>query len=250
LSHLLSGTDTAARCTDDDGVVHEVWPIADVGSINALTAALGSSTVLIADGHHRFETALAYRDEIRRANKGVSGPYDLVMAFVVELSDEQLSVQAIHRLITGLPDGFDLRGALAREFDLTTVGTPGTPGAADGGIPEKMQSAGALALVDREGAWLLKPRPGAGARGPDEPDSELLDRALSALPRHDVEYQHGWNLAATAVQRGEAQAAVLLRPPSVERIARTARGGARMPPKTTFFWPKPRTGLVFREVAG
>ena len=61
-------------------------------------------------------------------------------------------------------------------------------------------------------------------------------------------FQHGWDLAAAAVDKGDAAAAVLLRPATVAQIAETGRGGQRMPPKTTFFWPKPRTGLVFREV--
>jgi len=81
-------------------------------------------------------------------------------------------------------------------------------------------------------------------------DSTWLDRALAVLPPHELTYQQGWDLAAAEVARGGAQAAVLLRPVSVDQIAATGRGGERMPPKTTFFWPKLRTGLVFREVDG
>jgi uncharacterized protein (DUF1015 family) len=65
-----------------------------------------------------------------------------------------------------------------------------------------------------------------------------------------VVYQHGWDRGAAAVATGQASAAVLLRPPTVGQIAAISRGGVRMPPKTTFFWPKPRTGMVVRELLG
>jgi uncharacterized protein (DUF1015 family) len=69
------------------------------------------------------------------------------------------------------------------------------------------------------------------------------------LPAHQLTYQHGWDLATAAVTKGEADAAVLLRPATVAQIAEVGRARERMPPKTTFFWPKPRTGMVFRQVA-
>jgi uncharacterized protein (DUF1015 family) len=78
----------------------------------------------------------------------------------------------------------------------------------------------------------------------------VLEVALAALPDHHLVYQHGWELAAAAVASGQASAAILLRPVTVDQIAATGRGGERMPPKTTFFWPKPRTGFVIREVPG
>jgi uncharacterized protein (DUF1015 family) len=72
--------------------------------------------------------------------------------------------------------------------------------------------------------------------------------ALAALPTHDVTFQHGPENVRRAVAAGEAQAGVLLRPASVAQIEATAHGGERMPPKTTFFHPKPKTGLVFRDL--
>jgi hypothetical protein len=116
----------------------------------------------------------------------------------------------------------------------------------DATIGARMLDAGSLALVTDEGTWLLRPRPQLDG---EALDSRRLEVALSDLPDHEVTYQHGWELAAAAVTKGDAQAAVLLRPATVEQIAATGRGGQRMPPKTTFFWPKPRTGLVFRSVA-
>jgi uncharacterized protein (DUF1015 family) len=198
---------------------------------------------VIADGHHRLETAIAYQQERRAANNGRSGGYDLVMTLIVELSPEQLSVRAIHRLIAGLPDDFDLLEAFGCSFDLTPTGPP------DPSIGDRMVSAGSLAVVTPQGTWLARPRPGTGVAAAPL-DSSRLDQVLAAFPRHHLTYQHGWDLASRAVHDGAAQAAVLLRPATIDAIARTGQGGARMPPKTTFFWPKPRTGLVFREVGG
>jgi uncharacterized protein (DUF1015 family) len=232
----------APSATDDDGAVHQLWSLTDPAAVAAIAASVGSAPIVIADGHHRFETAIAYQQERRAAVGGGAGGYDSTMALIVELADDQLSVRAIHRLINGLPDGFDLVGALAGAFDLVATDPP------DQAIAARMVAATSLALITPQGTWLARPRPEIDGQAPDGLDSTRLDRALAALPPHELTYQHGWDLAAAEVARGGAQAAVLLRPASVDQIAATGRGGERMPPKTTFFWPKLRTGLVFREV--
>jgi hypothetical protein len=125
-------------------------------------------------------------------------------------------------------------------------------GPVDETIGSRMVDGGGLALVTADSVWLMRPRPETVAAADADLDSSRLDVALAdpALAGHELTFQHGWDLAAAAVDKGEAQAAVLLRPATVAQIAETGRGGGRMPPKTTFFWPKPRTGLVFREVGG
>ena len=80
-------------------------------------------------------------------------------------------------------------------------------------------------------------------------DSSRLDVALAGLPTHELTYQHGVGNVVAAVDSGQARAGVLLRPATVDQITRIAHGGERMPPKTTFFHPKPRTGVVFRSLA-
>jgi uncharacterized protein (DUF1015 family) len=79
-------------------------------------------------------------------------------------------------------------------------------------------------------------------------DSVVLDRALALLPPHVLTFQHGVDNVERAVRSGAADAGVLLRPVTVEQIARTAHAREKMPPKSTFFWPKPRTGTVFRSL--
>ena len=176
--------------------------------------------MVIADGHHRFETALAYQEERRAATGGRAGDYDLMMALIVELADEQLSVRAIHRLISGLPDGFDLVGGAV---PAPSTWSPTDPPDAD--IGSRMLAAGSLALMTPDGTWLARPQPRARRRlRPTDLDSSRLDVALAALPPHELTYQHGWDLAAAAVAKGTAQAAVLLRPASVDQIAATGPG--------------------------
>jgi uncharacterized protein (DUF1015 family) len=228
--------------TCEDGVCHELWPITDRHQIDDIAHAVGSEPVLLADGHHRYETALAFQAEEQAGSGPRPGDHDLVMTLVVELAEDELAVGAIHRLLDGLPEGFDLAGALAPWFDLQPTGP------VDAGIGKRMAEAGALAVVTAGGVWLARPKPETTAAATHDLDSSRLDVALAGLPAHRVAFQHGWDLCDAAVRGDHAQAAVLLRPAKVDQIAAIARGGVRMPPKTTFFWPKPRTGMVVREL--
>jgi uncharacterized protein (DUF1015 family) len=235
------GRPPLATWSDEHGVTHSLWLDDEPAHQREISALVGTSPIVIADGHHRYETSLAYRDE-QRAEAG-PGPYDLVMTLVVELADEELTVLPIHRLLRGLPPGFDLRRALEPFFESTPVDP------VDHTIGERMGAAGALALVTNDGAWLLAPRPET-MKGARDLDSSRLDVALDALPPHEVVYQHGVDNVVARVAKGEADAGVLLRPATVDQIVDIANGGERMPPKTTFFHPKPRTGVVLRDVSG
>jgi uncharacterized protein (DUF1015 family) len=229
------------RTVDADDVVHELWRLpADL--VQKVSDCVAGAPVVLADGHHRYETALAYQSERRQATGGKAGDYDLILTYVVELSSDQLSVRAIHRMLAGLPAGFDLLGALGAHFDLEAAGPTGP------GLLETMESSGALAVLTPEGTWLARPKPSTVAAAEADLDTARLDVALASLPAHELTYQHGIENVMAAVDKGEAQAAVLVRPASVEVIESTAQARKRMPPKTTFFFPKPRTGLVFRPV--
>src|SRR4051794_20580433 len=216
-----------ARCTDDEGVHHRLWRITQPGVVSAIADAVKSAPVVIADGHHRYETALAYRDE-RRSEAAGPGDHDLIMAYAVELADDQLSIRPIHRLINDLRPATDLLGALSQWFEPFDAGPPTTSLAA------RMADAGALALVTPGQAWLLKPR-----AADDMSDAEHLDAIIDALPSHELSYQHGVENVLALVDKGEAQVGVLLRPVSVDHMEAAARAGRRLPAKTTFFYPKP-----------
>ena len=235
-----------ARCTDEEGVHHRLWRLTQPGVVDAVAETVSSAPVVIADGHHRYATALGRRDERRAARGRAGGDEDLLLALVCELADGQASVRPIHRLVAGLPEDCDVVGALEPFFEPVPAAPPVST------LPDRMAEAGGLGLVlgpDR--AWILVPRAAAGPSddGP-APDAALLDQALAALPSHTLAFDHSLESVLGQVGSGHASAGVLLRPVDVRQIARTARAGRRMPTKTTFFHPKPRTGMVFRRLSG
>jgi hypothetical protein len=176
------------------------------------------------------------------------------MALIVELADDQLWVRPIHRLLTGGParDPAELRAWLGQAFAVEAAG-PATP-AGVRGLLERMDAETALGLVDRGGLAILRPR------------SEVLEAQLAGVPEPlrgvdaarfevlvdpedrgiDISYRDDALTVAALVEKGVADAAVLLRPVTVEQIRAVAFAGLRMPPKTTYFAPKPRTGMVVR----
>lgn len=245
LTALLDGATPLARCVDE-GVEHTILALDDPGRIAAVSAAVSASPLVLADGHHRFETALNYRDELRAAGTEPGGG-GAIMALVVELADDQLCIEAIHRLLA-LPPGLDLRAALTESFEVRPAG-PNTPESLDG-LVGRMEREGGLGLVDDAGLALLVPDPSVLGAGDDpvaSTDAALVERAvLPLLPEVEVTYRHDGSACAALVAKGSAGAALLLRPVSVATTRAAAEAGARMPQKTTFFWPKPRTGLVFR----
>jgi uncharacterized protein (DUF1015 family) len=245
---LPADGDVLAHCTDGDGVEHELRAFA--GDPATLSAAVAAAPVVIADGHHRFETATTYNEQ--HAGAGASGA-GAILALVVELADEQLCVRSIHRVVSGLGDT-DPRTVLAGPFRVVDQG-PNTP---DGvtALRRAMDEAGALGLVDRAGLALLVPVPSELA--PLVADRAAPVRELDATrfeaairPRlGDAELAFRADAAAVAalVEKGSADAAVLTRPVSVDEIRTAALAEVRMPQKTSYFFPKPRTGMVFRSL--
>jgi uncharacterized protein (DUF1015 family) len=217
-----------------DGIRHRLWVIADPARIAAISAAIEAQPVVIADGHHRYETALTYQ-----AEQSTPGGHDATLCWMVELVDDELSVGPIHRLLGELPPDLDLGDALKPFFRIGAEVTP------DGALGARMRDEGAMVLVEPGRARLLHPDADALATTRDL-DTSRLDAALAGLPPHRLVFQHGIDQVVTQVEKGNADAGVLLRPVTVAQIVDIAHGGERMPPKTTFFYPKPRTGMVFR----
>ncbi len=225
-----------ATATDEDGVRHELWVIDEPSVVDGIRQAVGASPVVIADGHHRYETAVAYHGEQPDPGAG------LVMALVVELADDQLEVGPIHRGLSGLPDGLDLVDAFSSWFDVTRAGD------FTGRTTAALGESGALALVMSSGTWLLSPKDGTPEAAGADLDSSMVALVIAELPDHELAFYHSWRDAVDAVAADQAQAVILLRPVTVEQIADWANAGRRMPPKSTYFHPKPRTGMVFRTL--
>jgi uncharacterized protein (DUF1015 family) len=238
LTVLLAEPGEPVSTVTVDGVEHVIERVTDPERVRAIAEKVGADDVLIADGHHRYGISRTYRDEVRAANGDQPNPADDTLAFVSELVADQLSVEAIHRLYHEVSFD-DLVAALDTCFERSDAGAP-----ADGTLAA-MDRDGVLCLVGPDGAaqWL---RPRAGMfDGVRSLDGAWLEHALAGVT-HSVTYQHGVEHVVDAVTSGAAAGAVLIRPVSVAEIERTAREGALMPPKSTFFTPKLRTGLVIR----
>ncbi len=224
LDELLSGiagSIPAADLTDTHGTRHRMWPVSAEVAVDRWIA---EEPFLIADGHHRYTTALTYRDE-RRATDG-AGPWDGILAFLVDAGAEPLPVRPFHRIqLSGdvpTPDRElpDLDAALADVSDeglRVAVATPGPDGVRFG----ILQLPGEAPAVRALHASVL--------------DAVTDPAQLRFTP--DAE-------RAVAAVRDGAVAAYLLPGTTPDRIRTVVERGERLPQKSTYFWPKPRTGMA------
>jgi len=239
-----------AEATDDDGVAHALWVLDDPAVTDAITAGVGAAPLVIADGHHRYQTALTYQAERLAAGGRATGAgtgdagggWDSVMALVVELSEDQLAVGPIHRTLSGLPAGLDLSATFGEWFDTVHVGP------ADATLIDAVADSQALALITDSDVWLLTPRQETYEAAGSDLDSSLIALVVDQVPGVTTTYHHDWHSAIASVTAGDADAAVLIRPVTVAQIGEWAHAHRRMPPKSTYFHPKPRTGMVFRSL--
>lgn len=221
LDSATDGRERAAETTDEDAVEHRLW-IAEPDP--AVAGWLGSTSLMIADGHHRYETALRYRDEMRRQHG--TGPWDRVMMFVVDATMEQPPVLPFHRIqVEGEPPAVGRRVRNLEEV-LQTVD--------DTGLVYGIATHERGAVVHRVAE--LTGRPPAVSR--------LHEQVLDGLD--GLRFAHDAMAAEEAVRSGAAVAAYLLPPTDAATIRSVIDDGDRLPQKSTFFWPKPRTGLVIR----
>jgi uncharacterized protein (DUF1015 family) len=239
LTQLLADPGEAVGAVTDKGVEHVVERVTDLSRISAIRERLAADDVLIADGHHRYGVSRMYRDEVRERTGRTDTPAELTLAFVNELIEEQLSVAPIHRLYADIRFA-DLAEALTRSFDLIPTARP------DSETLAAMHKEGFLILVGRDAAWKLRAKPGR-FDGVRQLDGGWLETALADTPL-TVSYQHGLEETLAEVDNGRAMAGVLIRPVNVAEIERTAREGLLMPPKSTFFTPKLKTGFVIRTL--
>lgn len=248
LTALSENARPLGSCRDDDGVVHELGAIDDPATQAAITELVGSSPLVLADGHHRFETALNYRNELR--GEGIEpGGANAIMTFVVELVDDELCIEPIHRLVE-LPASIDLRARLADAFTIRDV-----PDNVDA-LEDAMRAEDALGIVDDRGLALAVPDPAARTQAlagehdaVAHTDAAVVEAlVVPRLPEATWQYRADAHSVAALVDKRVASAAILCSPVSVAQTRAAAVDRVRMPQKTTFFWPKPRTGMVFRTL--
>lgn len=246
--------------TDTENTTHRLWRITDPEIHAAVTATLAEAELLIADGHHRYETARTYRDEV-----GGDGAHCYTLMALTGLDDPGLAVFPTHRLLTGI-DNPDLHGRLERGlFDAFEVEEL-EAGDLD---PADMEGIGCFGYLDGVAGRRLRLRlrdPGALAnRMPDRSEAyrtldaaileQLVFHDLLGMSPEDVEAKRGLGYARTAdgaeaaIAGGTAQAAFLLRATPIEQVRAVAAAGENMPPKSTFFHPKLLSGMTFNPLS-
>lgn len=224
-----------SEITAGDGVDHRLWvvPAADGGAsgpASVVARALREQSLMIADGHHRYEVALAFRDAMR--GQAGPGPWDSMMMFVVDAGTENPPVLPIHRIVR---DGGDLGGdggSRRRVRDLAEV----LAGVSDDDLT--------YGVVYRGGDGILHEL--ATLRGEPPTVCALHADVLQRVPSPAVRFVPDAIQAELAVQQDARATALLLPPTTVERVWSVVRAGRTLPEKSTYFWPKPLTGLVIR----
>ena len=235
-----------ASVTDEDGTVHRLWRVTDPAALAAVQEALAPAELLIADGHHRYETARVHHAE---------GGAGHVLMCLVALQDPGLTVFPTHRLLTDIRDREALRSTIERDFEIAPTDQLEPTG--DG--PVRM---GYLDGRHRRPLMLTLRDPATVAAAlPDKPEPyrELDTAVLEALVLHgalgmsedDISHLNGLDYARDTeqarerVEAGTAQAAFSMRATPVAQVRDVAATGESMPPKSTYFFPKVLTGMVF-----
>ena len=270
-AHSHSG-EAPAEAKDEYGVVHRVWPVFDPKIIDEIVRAMASQKLVIADGHHRYETALAYRDECRAKGPGGdrNAPYEKAMMTFFNTHGEGLLILPTHRLVANLPS-FDLpafRNRISSTFDQEdyAFGSEAARSAAyerfqrdllasgETGRAFGMYAGGTFTLLRlRRGVDLQKlmPNLSAAQRNLDVVllHKVLLEEGLGVTPAavtagQNIGYEREIGAAVNAVDRKRAQICFLLNPVGVNQVMEIALAGEVLPQKSTDFYPKLLSGLT------
>ena len=247
-----------AQTTDPDGTANRIWRVSDPETIRQVQAAAADAELLIADGHHRYETARVYADEI-----GGEGGHRYVLMCLVALEDPGLTVFPTHRLLSGLTQEQreSLRDTIMRDFDMIELASLDELPPAEN---DNLQLGYVDAFHKRPLRLTLKDSAIADAALPGRSEPyRRLDTAVTealllkgALGMTDEQIDHFDGLAyarddAEAIRMvvdGEYDAALFMAPTPVGRVQDVAASGESMPPKSTYFFPKVPTGLLFNPL--
>ena len=237
---------TAARVIDDDSVLHRSWVISAPAEIQLLRTALRAGPLVIADGHHRYETALAYHTE----KEGQPGGHGAIMCFCVDADAAEIVVLPYNRAFKTSVDPHELRERALARLDATTVDENDPTSAPTDGHAFTFVFPGGDVLVR------LTFEQVENAVGPRAPAWRALDvvalhevvlPALVPEGIDDFTFSKDPDEIRKLVANGWS-AGVLLPAPTAAQIVDVARSGERMPQKASYFWPKAVTGLVFRAL--
>jgi uncharacterized protein (DUF1015 family) len=261
--HIESATtgNPWGEVTDDDATLHRVWRVADPAVHEAVAAELADAELLIADGHHRYETARTYMNEI-----GGEGPHCYTLMALTALDDAGLTVFPTHRLLSGLADDPEtrehLREGLRELFETEEVSDQELDPAGEDGlgvfgyIDSHRQAPLRLRLKDTaELDRMLEGRPRAYRHLDVAILETLVLTGILGLSEGDIAVKHGVGYAKgipeviSSLEGGAYDAAFILRPTPIEQVRAVAAAGETMPPKSTYFFPKILSGIVFNPLA-
>ena len=220
---VLSAQDPIADVTDPQGIRHRVWALSQEQA-DVVVSRVAKIPLVVADGHHRYETSLTYRDE-RSATEG-SGPWDETLAMITDPVEYAPTVHSIHRLVkdvslSQIPDLQPFEGEFEDLLNHVEESGPGTIGVAS--------------------------KEGLGTIGSSEDiDTVWLAETILEPFHRSVRYEHDMRIITDRIA-GRGETVFLMAPTPVELVARKALEGVRLPPKTTLFSPKPRSGLLLRS---
>jgi uncharacterized protein (DUF1015 family) len=276
VARALDDTAPAIRWTTDDGIAHALARLTEPGDIGAISAALRDEPLLIADGHHRYETTLRYGASVdaERAAKGLppapDGAHRFVLAFLADADDPGLVVFPTHRLVSGIP-GFD-RSALLEGvrplFDVTATRADDVPAlvaalAAAGRVRPSFAAVfpgGDAAILTLRAEADVDAHPVLGARAAvlRRTDCVLLHAGIlepvlgltaeAQAKQTNLQYFKVAQDALRALESGGAQVLFLMNGTPVADVRRSCEAGEVMPQKSTFFYPKVPTGIVMHAL--
>lgn len=251
---------------DGAGVTHRMWLVNDPVAIRALCEDFTDRKLYIADGHHRYETALNYRNSLREQGTATGGE-DYVMMMLVDMENEGLVVFPTHRMIRGLKEfsAERLLSSCEAYFDVSERPQVGGMEAELNAFYQQGKKAFAFycggdrwtLLVLRDPSVMARLLPGKSEayRGLDVSvlHSLILERLLgidreNMANQKNLAYTRSIEEALGSVRSGESQCAFLLNPTRVQEIRDVAAAGEKMPQKSTYFYPKLITGLVMNRI--
>jgi len=257
-----SGPPTA-EVRDEYDVLHRMWKISDSAILQAVQAKMTDKKLIIADGHHRYETALNYRNQMRKqAGSRSIEAYERVMMTFVNMDASGLVILPTHRVVFGLESFsiFDMVAKLQVNFEVEDLGPLAEIGASVARLHHAGKDGTALLAITSHGGFLLRSRPGAKWTGP--PDVSEQQRALDVVKLHKLVLEGALGLseedirdqkhlryvrdaheAVSQIGQG-ANVAFIMNPVSMQQMRDVAFGGEVMPQKSTDFYPKLLSGLV------
>ena len=251
ISRILSRetvTNPHLQAEDSSGNLHRLWVIDQNDQIEIIKQELADKTIFIADGHHRYETSFEYRREMLAKMTSASGrkSYDYTLMFLADLKDEGITILPTHRLIREIPT--DIHRLISKYFEVETI-------TSDFDIRERLYGRkNAIGFFGRqEKVWHVLTYRGRNLSDvrPDlrEIDVIILHELIlkKILPNAEIGYEMDIVKALGQVHRGEYAAAFFLNSTRVEDVEKSALSSTRMPPKSTYFYPKLLTGLVLNK---